>query len=69
MTYSELKEKFGERILGIAVTDIVLAGINSSLRNKEGGYQNALGAEVLHCIEDINKSEWNDIRSTIKRTL
>jgi len=69
MTYPELKEKYGERILGIAATDIVLAGINSNLRNKDGGYQNALGAEVLRCIEDINKSEWNDIRSAIKRTL
>lgn len=69
MTYSEAKERYGERILGIACTDIVLAGINENLRNSQGGYQNALGAEVLTCIKDINKSEWNDLRSIIKRSL
>ena len=69
MTYAEAKEKFGERILGIACTDIVLSGINENIRNSEGGYQNALGAEVLTCIKAINRSEWNDIRSIIKRSL
>ena len=61
MTYAEAKEMFGERILGIACTDIVLAGINQNLRNKNGEYSNPLGAEVLRCIENINKSEWNDL--------
>ena len=69
MTFIEAKEKYGERILGIACADIVLAGINENVRTPEGGYQNTLGAEVLNCINDINKSEWNDIRSIIKRSL
>ena len=69
MTYAEAKEKFGERILGIAATDIVLMGINQNLRNRGGEYSNPLGSEVLRCIEDINKSEWNDLRNIIKRSL
>lgn len=69
MTYGEAKEKYGERILSIACTDIVLAGINENIRSVKDGYQNALGMEVLSCIKDINKSEWNDLRSIIKRSL
>lgn len=69
MTYPDLKEKYGERILGIACTDIVLSGIKENLRTPEAGYDNALGAEVLKCIQDINHSEWNDLRNTIKRSL
>ena len=69
MTYLEAKERYGERILSIACTDIVLAGINEQLRKAPEGYQNALGSEVLRCIRDINKSEWNAIRSIIKRSV
>ena len=68
MTYVEAKEKFGERILGIAATDIVLMGINQNIRNG-GEYSNPLGSEVLRCIQEINKSEWNDLRNIIKRSL
>lgn len=69
MTYPELKEKYGERILGIACTDIVLMGIKENIRAKMDGYENPLGSEVLKCINDINKSEWNDLRNIIKRSL
>ncbi len=69
MTYADAKEKFGERILGIACTDIVLEGINRNLRNSGGEYSNPLGAEVLRCIEELNRSEWNDLRNIIKRSL
>ena len=69
MTYADAKEQFGERILGIACTDIVLAGINENIRNKGGEYTNPLGSEVLRCIEAINKSEWNDLRNIVKRSL
>ena len=69
MTYLEAKERYGERILSIACTDIVIAGINESIRKAPEGYNNALGSEVISCIKDINKSEWNVIRSIIKRNL
>lgn len=69
MTYPEAKDRFGERILGIACTDIVLMGIKENLRSNAGEYSNPLGAEVLRCIEEINKSEWNDLRNIIKRSL
>ena len=69
MTYPEAKDRYGEQILGIACTDIVLAGINKNLREGGSEYSNPLGAEVLRCIEDINKSEWNDLRNIIKRSL
>ena len=69
MKYQEAKDKYGERILGIACTDIVIAGIKQNLRNNSGEYSNPLGAEVLRCIEEISKSEWNDLRNIIKRSL
>lgn len=69
MNYPDIKEIYGERVLGIACTDIVLAGIKENLRTREGGYDNPLGSEVLKCINDINKSEWNDLRNIIKRSL
>lgn len=69
MTYPEIKEKYGDRILGIACTDIVLLGIKENIRTGDGAYDNALGSEVLKCINDINKSEWNDLRNIIKRSL
>ena len=68
MTYPELKEKYGERIMGIACTDIVLTGIKENLR-EDGAYNNQLRSKVLKCITDINNSEWNDLRNIIKRSL
>ena len=67
MNYASLKEEYGERIVGTACTDIVLAGIRESRTGDE--YQNAFGQQVSVCIEKIKNSEWNDIRNIIKRSL
>ena len=68
MTITELKAKYGERIVEVTVTDIVIAGI-SWIATEDGDYTTPLASEIRRCFDDINASKWNDIRSIVKRSL
>ena len=68
MGITELKQKYNERIISQAVTDIVAAGL-AKIAACEGDYCTPLAAEISRCFEDINNSSWDDIRSVIKRML
>ena len=68
MTITELKQKHPERIIGMTVTYIVIAGL-SRIASEEGDYTTPLTADVRRCFDDINGSSWDDIRSIIKRSL
>ena len=66
MTYTELKEKYGESVINRLVTDIVISG----MREAGGrGARTAFGIVIGQCLEDLRASDWNDIRATIKRSL
>ena len=68
MTYPELKDKHGERILNLVVTDIVMQGLIAVREHKRDDLS-ALGAVISSCFEDIDSGSWDEIRSAIKRSL
>ena len=68
MTYTELKEKHGERILSLVVTDIVMQGL-ISIREHRRDKESPLGAAINSCFEDIDGGTWDEIRAAIKRSL
>lgn len=68
MTYTELKDKHGERILNLVVTDIVLQGL-IRVRETPRDDKSPLGAVISSCFEDIDAGTWDEIRAAIKRSL
>lgn len=69
MGITELKEKHGERLINLTVTEIVLGGM-SQIRKKDPAAEGSpLGVEVRKCFDDIDNSTWDEIRAIIKRTL
>lgn len=68
MNYPELKEKHGERILSLVVTDIVMQGL-IRMREHPRDTQSPLGAAISSCFEDIDSGTWDEIRAAIKRSL
>ena len=67
MDYPTIKGKHGERLLSLASTDIVLAGMKALLQEPEE--KSPLTAQVQECIRDINSGSWDEIRAVIKRSL
>ncbi|MBO7093759.1 MAG: hypothetical protein J6W33_02525 [Spirochaetia bacterium] len=67
MNITELKAKHNERIITIAVTEIILAGL-SRIASQEPD-PTPLAVDVKKCFDDINNSNWDDIRAVIKRSL
>ena len=63
----ELREKYGERMLSMVATDIVLQGLKYMMEHYDE--RSTLGRELKACTEDINSGSWDEIRSVIKRTL
>ena len=70
MGITELKTRHTERMINLVSTDIVIAGLRELVRvcaNKE--LDNPLAEDFKKCLDDINGSTWDEIRSIIKRTL
>ena len=70
MGLTELKQKHSERMISLVTTDIVIAGLRELARvyaNKE--LDNPLAEDFKKCLDDINGSTWDEIRSIIKRSL
>lgn len=67
MTITQMREKYGERVLNRAVTDIVIAGLDVVKKREDS----ARSAEIVNALvaKDIDASEWNDVRAIIKRML
>ena len=63
----ELKEKYGERMLSMVVTDIVIQGLKYMSEHYDE--RSALGKDLKACTEDINSGCWDEIRAVIKRML
>ena len=68
MDYISLKEKHGERIISLVVTDIVMQGL-IRMREMPRDDHTALGAVIDSCFEDIDAGTWDEIRAAIKRSL
>ena len=67
MGFIELREKYGERMLSMCATDIVIQGIKYMLEHYDD--RSALGRDLKACMKDINAGSWDEIRAVIKRTL
>lgn len=67
MTITEIREKYGDRVLSRAVSEIVIAGIETV--KKRGNDGHSIDVVVAAVAEDIDASDWQDVRSIIKRTL
>lgn len=70
MGITELKQKHNERIIGLVVTDIVIAGLKA-LKEDDiiKSSDNPFVENWKKCFDDINDSSWDDIRAIIKRSL
>ena len=69
MKVTELKLKHNERIIGLVVTDIVIAGLKALKEDDVKSLDNPLVESWKRCFDDINDSSWDDIRAVIKRSL
>ena len=70
MGLTELKQKHSERMIGLVVADIVIAGLRELSRSHENTKpDNPLAVDWKACFMDINGSTWDEIRSIIKRSL
>ena len=67
MGFIELREKYGERMLSMCATDIVIQGIKFMKEHYDD--RSALGRDLKACMEDIDAGSWDEIRAVIKRTL
>lgn len=67
MGFIELREKYGERMLSMCATDIVIQGIKFMKEHYDD--RSALGRDRKACMEDIDAGSWDEIRAVIKRTL
>lgn len=70
MGITELKTRHTERMINLVSTDIVIAGLRELVRvyaHKE--IDNPLAEDFKKCLDDINGSTWDEIRSIIKRSL
>ena len=69
MGITELKQKHNERIIGLVVTEIVIAGMKALKEDGIKSPDNPLVESCKRCFDDINDSSWDDIRAVIKRSL
>lgn len=67
MNITQMREKYGERVLNRAVTDIVIAGLETVKNREESGRSSEIVTALV--AKDIDASEWNDVRAIIKRML
>lgn len=67
MGFIEIREKYGERMLSMVATDIVLQGLKYMMEHYDE--RSTLGRELKACTEDINFGSWDEIRAVIKRML
>ena len=67
MSFIELRDKYGERMLSMCATDIVIQGIKFMKEHYDD--RSALGRDLKACMEDIDAGSWDEIRAVIKRTL
>ena len=67
MGFIELREKYGERMLSMCATDIVIQGIKFMKEHYDD--RSALGRDLKACMEDIDAGSWDETRAVIKRTL
>lgn len=67
MNITQMREKYGERVLNRAVTDIVIAGLETMKNREETGRSSEIVTALV--AKDIDASEWNDVRAIIKRML
>lgn len=68
MTITELKKKYNERILNLVASEIVVTGLRECLKHRDNA-KGPLTEVVSECMDDVNGSSWDDIRSIIKRSL
>ena len=67
MNMTQARERFGERILTLASSEIVRAGIDALIARGNSG--RAMDITLAALAEELNAGEWNDVRAIIKRSL
>ena len=67
MQYIDFKEKFGDRVVSLAVAEIVREGLEAVIAKSETG--RPMEITIAAVASDLIKQEWNDVRAVIKRSL
>lgn len=67
MTFIDFKSRYGERVLTLAASEIVKAGVEAVKARGESG--RAMDITIAALAAEIDAQEWNDVRALIKRSL
>lgn len=67
MQYMNFKDKFGDRVVSLAVAEIVREGLEAVIAKSETG--RPMEITIAAVASDLTKQEWNDVRAIIKRSL
>lgn len=67
MNYMEFKDKYGDRVVSLAVSELVREGLEAVAAKGDTG--RPMEITIAAVASDLMKSEWNDVRAVIKRSL
>ena len=67
MQYMNFKDKYGDRVVSLAVAEIVREGLEAVIAKSETG--RPMEITIAAVASDLTKQEWNDVRAVIKRSL
>lgn len=67
MTFTDFKDKYGDRVVSLAVSEIVREGLEAVIAKGDTG--RPMEITIAAVASDLMKQEWNDVRAVIKRSL
>lgn len=67
MNFEDFKRKYGERILTLAASEIVRAGIEALWGRAENG--KSIDVTLAALAAEMDAADWNVVRSIVKRCL
>ena len=67
MTLQDFRDKYGDRVLGLAVSEVVRQGLAAAAANDQSGRPMELTVAAI--ASDLSNQDWNVVRFIIKRSL
>jgi len=67
MQYMNFKDKYGDRVVSLAVSEIVREGLEAVMAKGDSG--RPMEITIAAVASDLMKQDWNDVRAVIKRSL
>lgn len=67
MQFTDFKDKYGDRVVSLAVSEIVREGLEAVAAKGDSG--RPMEITIAAVASDLMKQDWNDVRAVIKRSL